>query len=342
MRKILVSILVLAAFAAEARPNSAPNMPNAPQTERAAVATENNLKERAEPVYKRYEIKYAPEANKAPNEVKKVQPEKKVDMSKPNQPAAPAKTLQPDKPVKKIQPAQNKVVTPRHNEITPPKNEPKVVKKDIPNKKNPPVSGHEHHKDNHHKPDVRVNINVNSPRHPVVTETVVSAPVVVVRPGIYDNNIYSSRAYGCGERNGVKYCTDYRGRALNGRVVQNYGNQVAYENYRSGYQSGETTVFSPEGLLLRKTDYKKSLKHGKEYVYFDNGKVEYSAEYKKGALNGNVEQYNRHGKRIGQMTFRKGYLQTRRCVLNGGGEDPAVIARIHEKNYNELILCPDY
>ena len=42
------------------------------------------------------------------------------------------------------------------------------------------------------------------------------------------------------------------------------------------------------------------------------------------------------------MTFRKGYLQTRRCVLNGGGEDPAVIARIHEKNYNELILCPDY
>ena len=112
MRKILVSIFVLAAFAAEARPNSVPNMPNAPQAERPAVAAENNLKERAEPVYKRYEIKYAPEKAKVPNEIKKTESANKTDSAKPKQPTAPTKTLQPDKPIKKIEPVQNKVVMP--------------------------------------------------------------------------------------------------------------------------------------------------------------------------------------------------------------------------------------
>ena len=194
------------------------------------------------------------------------------------------------------------------------------------------------------KPESRFNVHVNigTPHTKVLSNSgyVYSRPVTVVRPIVYENDIYANNSYSCQERSGVKYCTDYRGRALNGRIVQTYGDSVAYEQYRNGYQQGQTTVFSSDGQLMRKSEYKKSLKDGKEYVYFTNGKVEYVAEYKKGALHGKIIQYNDKGRKIGQMTYRNGRLSSRHCTYET--YDPAIAAQIKQKNYNELILCADY
>lgn len=214
-----------------------------------------------------------------------------------------------------------------------PKNNPAVQHN---NKPNPP----------HHQPDripekpsgVSVRVNLSSAA-PVTQRVVTTQPVTVVRPIVYENNIYSNNSYTCRSVNNLKYCTDYQGSALNGRIVQNYGDSVAYEHFLNGYQSGETTVFAADGLLLRKTNYKKSLKHGKETVYHPNGKVEYTANYKKGALDGTVLQYNMKGKQIGRMTYHDGRLQYRSCRYET--RDPELLMQIKRKNYNELILCAD-
>lgn len=194
------------------------------------------------------------------------------------------------------------------------------------------------HSEKRRKSNVRVNININRPHVRTVSESViVTQPVTVVRPVVYNNDIYADNAYSCGERSDVKYCTDYLGRPLNGRVVQNYGEDVAYENYQHGYQHGMTTIFSSQGVLVRKTNYKKSLKDGREYIYYETGKTEYMAEYKKGELHGKVVQYDPNGKIIGRMTFYRGHLRTRKCTYTT--EDPIVLERVKQKNYNELILC---
>ena len=215
-----------------------------------------------------------------------------------------------------------------------------------PQKQNPSV--HHDNKNNqpHHEPDkkpkkksgVSVRVNISS-GVPVTRSVVTTQPVRIVRPVVYENNIYSNNAYTCRSVNNLKYCTDYLGRALNGKIVQNYGDTVAYEHYQNGYQSGETTVFADDGLLLRKTNYKKSLKHGKETVYHTNGKVEYTANYKKGALDGTVMQYNMNGKQIGRMSYHNGRLQNRSCRYEV--KNPELSLRLKQKNYNELILCPD-
>ena len=327
MRKFLILFCILTAFSAEAR---------------------------QEPVYKRYEIKYdqapatdaavAPKPENRPNVGSPVQnrPDKTVQQPRAGETHAPKKA---ENTVKQHEPAKP-VPHDMHRKAEPKPYVEHGAPQDMHQKAEPKpyVEHRAPHNNEKHKSGVYLNVNIHSPQPvPVADRVVVTNPVTVVRPVVYDNNIYAQGAYSCSERSGVKYCRDYRGRKLDGRIVQNYGNTVAYENYRNGYQHGETTVFSQEGLLLRKTNYKKGLKDGKEYVYYSNssvtGKPEYVAEYKKGALHGKVEQYNRYGKRSGQMTYHKGYLQTRRCT--GVVEDPIVLARIREKNYNELILCPE-
>ncbi|MBQ9271776.1 MAG: hypothetical protein IJ218_05900 [Alphaproteobacteria bacterium] len=184
-------------------------------------------------------------------------------------------------------------------------------------------------------------LNVNlSGRTPIMAHhTIAEQPIRLVRPLVYENNIYSNNAYTCRSIKELKYCTDYRGKALDGRIVQNYGENVAYEHYKNGYQNGETSVFSADGTLVRKTNYKKSRKHGQEKVYYANGKVEYTANYKQGALEGTVLQYNMNGKQIGRMTYHNGRVQSRFCRYKT--QDADLLAQIKQKNYNELILCDD-
>ena len=327
MRKFLIFLIALSAFSAQASQNPTQKTVQAEQALDAETAEKHT-----KPIYKRYEIKYEPK-NTAINKTKqKSIPSKNSVVSKPKQ---------PEKSAISTQPVLNNVVSPKKDEVqTRHHHEQRQIKDNVSNVRHLHNSQHKRHKEKHSKSAVRVNINVNSPRPTYVVNRVVTTPeVTVMRPVIYDNNIYSANAYTCGERSGVKYCTDYRGRALSGRVVNKYDDSVAYENYRHGYQQGETTVFSQDGMLLRKTNYKKSLKDGKEYAYFGNGKIEYSAEYKKGALHGNVEQYNPNGKRIGRMTYRHGYLQKRHCTYDT--TSPMLLAQIEQKNYNELILCED-
>ena len=171
---------------------------------------------------------------------------------------------------------------------------------------------------------------------PSVTRLVTDNNVIV-----YEANphIYAPNAYNCFYRNELKYCTDYRGKALNGRIVQNYADSIAYENYKKGYLSGETTVYTPDGILLQTTNYSKSLKHGKETVYFADGKVYYTVNYNKGKLNGSVRQYDENGVFLGEMTYSNGYLRYRYC--RNDASDAAHRARVKAKIFNDLVLCID-
>lgn len=336
MRKFLIMCLVLASYAAQARQGPVLTVRGEP-TQDTQIGNEQNLpakEQRSEPVYKRYMVQKGKVAEKSGVPAKEKTPNINKDKSV-------DKLQQP----KKISPESQ----PKHEHIA----EQPAKKADIVGEKRhheadavsnrsdrhfPDHRPHHEHKTDKHKSEVKINVNINRPRRTIVADgIVVTQPVTVVRPVIYDNSVYTNNAYSCGERSGVKYCTDYRGRPLNGKIVQNYGENVAYETYRNGYQQGTTTVFSPEGLLMRKTEYKKSLKNGKEYVYYENGKTEYTAEYKKGALHGNIVQYDPNGKIVGRMTYHNGYLRTRRCVYETA--DPMLREMIKQKNYNELILC---
>ncbi|MBR1825268.1 MAG: hypothetical protein IJ770_01625 [Alphaproteobacteria bacterium] len=262
---------------------------------------------------------------------------------------------QPNTLAKPVQSEHNKPTKSEHNKPA----QSKLQKADNANNSKTPDAEYPHkhrkekadaiplhnHKDDFHKEPVKksgvyVNLNLSAGTPVITRRTAVNPPVTtVIRPVVYENNIYTNNAYTCRSVKELKYCTDYRGKALNGRIVQNYGDNVAYEHYKNGYQSGETNVFSADGSLVRKTNYKKSRKHGQEKVYYANGKVEYAANYKQGALEGTVLQYNINGKQIGRMTYHNGRMQSRSCRYET--KDTELLAQIKQKNYNELILCGD-
>lgn len=154
----------------------------------------------------------------------------------------------------------------------------------------------------------------------------------------FDNrHIYTPDQYHCFMRNTLKYCHDNSGNSLNGIIVQTYDNTVAYENYRSGYQSGITSVFNQSGTLLYKAEYKKGLRNGKATSYYYNGNVEFIASYKDGALDGRLEQYDINGALIGKMTYQKGWFKEGYCKNEAKGH--TMDERLHHSKYNEVIPC---
>ncbi len=204
------------------------------------------------------------------------------------------------------------------------------------------------HENNHHKEhDYDKHRPPHHHPHPVPrTSTYVvttsAVPYVVSGGGVvYEANphIYSANSYYCTKKNELKYCTDGIGRALSGRVVQNYTDSVAYETYKNGYLHGETSVYTPDGTLVQTTNYSKGLKHGKEKVYFGNGRVHYVANYSRGVLNGEVKQYDLAGALVGEMRYKNGRYTSRYC-RNETSND-LLRARIRANEKNVLILCAD-
>lgn len=325
MRILLILYIILITFVAEAQDFAADMSANVNSSDKNTVI--DNSVSPTQPVYLRYEPKKASterkietENNKAdstvlPEEAKSTVSKGQTDLKKTDNNHVNEKQAEEKSDVKKHRDAYSKHHQHRYEE--------------------PPS-----HK-NTHKSRFNMHVDIGVAHPAAFNNTYVySQPVKVLRPRIYDNDIYTRNSYSCQERYGVKYCTDYRGRALTGKIVQTYGDNVAYEQYRNGYQHGQTTVFDANGVLVRKSDYKKSLKDGKEYVYYTNGRIEYVAEYKKGALHGKVLQYDDRGKKIGQITYRNGRLNNRQCVYET--YDPMILAQVKQKNYNELILCADY
>ena len=152
------------------------------------------------------------------------------------------------------------------------------------------------------------------------------------------NKIYTPDSYSCNIRKNIKYCTDRRNRPLNGTIVNvNENNEIAYENYQNGYQSGITSVFNQSGILLSSCEYNKGVKEGKEITYFVNGNVEFMARYKNGALDGRVEQYDINGGLLGKMNYKKGWFKDGYC--NNERKDSSMHERLHESKYNEIIPC---
>lgn len=256
-----------------------------------------------------------------------VQPSKPVvnQPSKPvvNQPSKPV--VQPSKPV--VQPSKPVVKNPER------------TKHD--NKPGKDINPHKSHHNEPHKP-------IDKPHHhkPVVQQhntyiyTTSTVPYITSGRGvIYQTNphIYTANAYNCYFKDELKYCADNAGRALTGRIVQNYTDSVAYENYRNGYLNGETSVYTLDGTLLQTTNYSKGLKHGKETVYYDNGRVNYTVNYSRGVLSGRVVQYDYNGVLLGEMQYSNGRYTSRYC-RNGTSND-LLRARIKENVRNELILC---
>ncbi len=257
----------------------------------------------------------------------------------PKQPAVQPK--QPEKPV--VQPKQP-VVQPKQPVIQPKQPE-KHHEAHNDNKRHEHNNHHDKKDyDKHHAPH-------HAPHHPqpqpaartstyVVTTS--SVPYVVSGGGVvYEANphIYSANSYYCTKKNELKYCTDGIGKALSGRVVQNYTDSVAYETYKNGYLHGETSVYTPDGTLLQTTNYSKGLKQGKEKVYFGNGRVHYVANYSRGVLNGEVKQYDLAGALVGEMRYKNGRYTSRYC-RNETSND-LLRARIRANEKNVLILCAD-
>ncbi len=158
---------------------------------------------------------------------------------------------------------------------------------------------------------------------------------------VYNANphIYTPNAYACSLKGDIKYCTDSIGKPLNGRVVQNYSDSIAYENYKKGYLSGEVSIYTIDGTLIQTVKYSKGLKNGKETVYFGNGRVHYVAHYSRGLLNGNVTQYDINGVLLGEMRYRNGHYTSRYCRNDTANDLLRERIRANEKNV--LILCAD-
>ena len=283
---------------------------------------------------------------------------KKVSQPAPvNQPKAEPKKVsqQPkvDKPKEKAEPkTEMKLIPGRvvrtqpHTGFIPPKID--EVKKDKPEPVKSPhdKAKEEHHKhsefDKHHRPPHEPEHHRHTKKTEVRSYYVVS-PVTRVANGngalIYEANphIYTPNSYSCYYRNDMKYCTDYKGKALTGRIVQNYEDSVAYEHYRNGRLHGETSVYSLDGKLWQVTHYSKGLKNGKETVYFENGRVNYTLNYNKGKIDGEVKQYDIYGTMLGEMRYSNGYCKYRYC--RNDSSDEAMRARIKAKVFNDLLLC---
>lgn len=261
-------------------------------------------------------------------------------------------------------PKQPTVQQPAKEQAKPlPQKENKVPQQN-PHKDKAPIVNHGHgshnRHNNHHNPHHDKHISPQPPKHsqPVRKITVYEAPLInrytyvtstpevsYVTSGsgvIYNANphIYSPNAYVCHLKNDLNYCTDSLGKPLTGRIVQNYTQSIAYENYKKGYLEGETYIYTTEGTLLQVTNYAKGLKHGKETVYFGNGKVHYIAYYSKGLLNGDVKQYDISGTLLGEMRYRKGHYTYRYC--RNDTQNDLMRDRIKANEKNELILCADY
>lgn len=167
-----------------------------------------------------------------------------------------------------------------------------------------------------------------------------SKPVKIVVP--YKINpttqrIYTPDQYHCFMRQTLKYCHDNLGRSLNGRIVNTDDQTVAYETYRNGYQSGETSVFDQQGILLSKENYKKGVRHGKAFYYYPNGNIEFVAKYDNGALNGRVDQYDINGGVIGKMNYKKGWFKDGYCKNESSHHN--MDERLHHAQYNTIIPC---
>lgn len=150
------------------------------------------------------------------------------------------------------------------------------------------------------------------------------------------NKIYTPDQYFCYMRQTRKFCQNRHGRGINGRIVSTYDDRVAYETYVDGYQTGVTSVFNMQGLLLQRIEYKKGVRDGEAVSYYANGNVEVVAHYKDGALNGRLEQYDINGALVGKMTYKKGWFKEGYC--KNEADNSSMEERLHS-GYNEVIPC---
>lgn len=151
-----------------------------------------------------------------------------------------------------------------------------------------------------------------------------------------NDRIYMPSQYSCYMRQTRKFCQNRHGKGINGRIVSTYDDRVAYETYFDGYQSGTTTVFNQQGILLQRIEYKKGVRDGEAVSYYANGNVEVIAHYKDGALNGRLEQYDINGALVGRMTYKKGWFREGYC--KNEASDHSMEERLHA-DYNEVIPC---
>jgi hypothetical protein len=155
----------------------------------------------------------------------------------------------------------------------------------------------------------------------------------VVKPR---NKIWTPDKYSCYMRQTKKYCVDYKGRPLSGRIVVTDSESAAYETYLNGYRSGETSIYSLSGVLLERTMYKKGVKNGESMRYFMNGNIHWLAKYKDGALNGWLEEYDVDGALLGRLNYKKGWFKDGFCRNEKSGHS------MHERlkgQYNQIIPC---
>lgn len=152
-----------------------------------------------------------------------------------------------------------------------------------------------------------------------------------------EERIYTPDRYHCYMRKTLKYCVDNHGRALNGRIVTTYDDEVSYETYQNGYQSGITSTFSENGTLLKRSEYRKGVKDGEEFRYYHNGNVEYVLHFDDGALDGRVEQYDISGALLGKFVYKKGWFREGFCKNEASNH--SMHERLKKAKYNQIIPC---
>ena len=182
---------------------------------------------------------------------------------------------------------------------------------------------------------VTIEADVRPPAVPSASHFVPPPPPmpIVVKPR---NKIWTPDRYNCYMRQTKKYCVDYKGRPLSGRIVVTDSESASYETYLNGYRNGETSVYSLSGVLLERTMYKKGVKNGESIRYFVNGNVHWLAKYKDGALNGRLEEYDVDGALLGRMNYKKGWFKDGFCRNEKNGH--SMQERL-KGQYNQIIPC---
>lgn len=93
------------------------------------------------------------------------------------------------------------------------------------------------------------------------------------------------------------------------RKLYFYDRSFIVWNYDNGLKSGESTVHSNDGSIIRLFQYKDDLLEGKQIFYRSKDKPQLLAYYEKGISQGKWEYFNGNGKMIGTLNFENGICQ---------------------------------
>jgi antitoxin component YwqK of YwqJK toxin-antitoxin module len=102
------------------------------------------------------------------------------------------------------------------------------------------------------------------------------------------------KTYGFSEKGILIDLSEYIGRELHGKQIQNYdnGNPRSLKTYINGLKEGKELFYFEDGKEWKVINYEQGKLNGEFIVYFRSGEIEFKGDYKNGIAIGKSVTYN--------------------------------------------------